>query len=68
VRIVGKKMIGDSVEDRWNAGLRACDLVTSLGVPDFSEKGVFRGTQQMFDRMDEERDMRRRRWLDEHTS
>ena len=68
MRIVGKERYVTSDEERWIAGVRASDLAKSLGIPDFHERGVFRGPQRMFDRMDDERVMRRQRWLNEHSS
>jgi len=68
MRIVGKAKAVTSDEDRWVAGIRASDLVKSLGVPSFRQGGVFRGPQSMFDQMDDERVMRRQRWLNEHSS
>jgi len=68
MRIVGKKKTVTSDEDRWVAGARASDLVKSLGIPSFRQGGVFRGPQSMFDQMDDERVMRRQRWLNEHSA
>jgi len=66
MRIVGREKRATSNEDKWMAGVRASNLTQSLGIPDFREKGVFRGSQALFDRMDDERAMRRQRWLNEH--
>ena len=68
MRIVGKEKAVTSDEDRWIAGVRASELAKSLGIPAFRESGVFRGPQRMFDLMDDERVMRRQRWLNEHSS
>jgi hypothetical protein len=68
MRIVGKEKTPASDEEKWLAGIRASDLMKSLGIPSFRQGGVFRGSQSMFDRMDAERLMRRQRWLNEHTS
>lgn len=68
MHVVGKAKAVTSYEDRWIAGIRASDLVKSLGVPSFRQGGVFRGPQRMFNQMDEERAMRRQRWLNEHSS
>ena len=68
MRIVGKEKNITSDEDRWMPGVRASSLADSLGVPTFREAGVFRGPQKMFDQMDDERLMRRQRWLNEHSS
>jgi len=68
MRIVGKEKAVTSDEDKWIAGIRASDLAKSLGVPTFRERGVFRSPQRMFDQMDDERVMRRQRWLNEHSS
>jgi hypothetical protein len=67
MRIVGKAKVASSDKDRWIAGIRASDLAKSLGIPSFRKGGVFRGPQEMFDRMDAERLMQRQRWLDEHS-
>lgn len=68
MRIVGKGKSVTSDEDRWAAGVRASDLLKSLGVPSFRQGGVFRGPQRMFDQMDDELVIRRQRWLNEHSS
>lgn len=68
MRLVGKIKTETSVEAKWLAGVRASDLMKSLGVPSFRQGGVFRGTQAMFDQMDAERLQRRQRWLDEHAA
>ena len=68
MRIVGTEKAVTSDEDRWIAGVRASELAKSLGIPAFRESGVFRGPQRMFDLMDDERVMRRQRWLNEHSS
>ena len=68
MRIVGKEKTAASDEEKWRAGVRASDLVKSLGIPNFRKGGVFRGPQSMFDQLDDERVMRRQRWLNEHSS
>lgn len=68
MRIIGKRRVASSDEEKWVAGVRACDLVKSLGIPSFRKGGVFRGPQKMFDQMDAERLMQRQRWLHEHSS
>jgi len=68
MRIVGKEKIATSNEERWLAGVRASNLAQSLGIPDFRERGVFRGSRALFDQMDDERAMRRQRWLNEHAA
>lgn len=68
MRIVGKGKSATSDEDRWIAGVRASDLLKSLGVPSFRQGGVFRGPQRIFNQMDDERVIRRQRWLNEHSS
>ena len=68
MRVVGKEKNATSDEERWVAGVRASDLVKSLGIPTFRQIGVFRGPQKMFDQMDDERVMLRQRWLNEHSS
>ncbi len=68
MRIVGKEKAVSSYKERWDAGIRACDLVKSLGIPSFRKGGVFRGPQKMFDQMDAERQMQRQKWLYEHSS
>jgi hypothetical protein len=42
-------------------------MVKSLRIPDFQPKGVFRGTQAMFDEMDAERSRKIREWVNAHT-
>lgn len=68
MRIVGKEKIVTTDEEKWVAGIRASDLVKSLGIPSFRQGGVFRGPQSMFDQMDDERLKRRLRWLNEHSA
>ena len=68
MRIVGKEKIVTTDEEKWVAGIRASDLVKSLGIPSFRQGGVFRGPQSMFDQMDDERLKRRLRWLNEHST
>ncbi len=48
-------------------GARLDALTQSLAIPDFQPKGVFRGTQSMFDEMDAERTRKVREWVNEHT-
>lgn len=68
MRIVGKEKIVTTDGEKWVAGIRASDLVKSLGIPSFRQGGVFRGPQSMFDQMDDERLKRRLRWLNEHSA
>lgn len=68
MRTVGKEKTAASYQERWIAGIKACDLAKSMGIPDFRKRGVFRGSQKMFDQMDGERVMLRQRWLNEHSS
>lgn len=68
MRIVGNRKVVTSDEERWAAGIKANVLMKSLEIPSFRHKGVFRGTQKMFDQMDAERMMQRQRWLNEHAS
>jgi hypothetical protein len=68
VRIVGKVKLLTSAEDRWNAGIKASELAKSLKFPEFREPGIYRGTQSMFDQMDEDRLKLRQRWLNEHST
>lgn len=67
MRVVGKEKAASSDEERWVAGIRASDLVKSLGIPSFRRGGVLRGPQKMFDQMDAERLAQRQRWLNEHS-
>lgn len=68
MRLVGTEKSVLSDEERWNAGIKASDLAKSLGVPTFRQRGVFRGSQAMFDQMDAMQIMQRQRWLNEHTA
>ena len=68
MRIVGKAKSVASDKDRWVAGIKASDLTKSLGIPNFRKGGVFRGTQEMFDQMDAERQLLKQRWLLEHST
>ncbi|MGV8935272.1 MAG: hypothetical protein ACOH1I_11640 [Gallionellaceae bacterium] len=70
MRIVGNKNwnpISTSPEEAMRRGVKLDAMMKSLGIPDFQPKGVFRGTQSMFDAMDEERAKKVREWVNEHT-
>ncbi len=67
MRIVGKEKADSSYKDRWDACKRASDLTKSLGIPSFRKGGVFRGTQKMFNKMDDERQIQKQRWLRDHS-
>ena len=66
MRIVGKAKTETSLEEKWLAGVRASDLMKSLGVPSFRQGGVFRGSPSWFNQLDTERMIRKQRWLNEH--
>lgn len=68
MRVVGKAKMETSLEEKWLAGIRASDLIKSLGMPSFRQGGVFRGSPSLFNQMDTERMLRKQRWLNEHTA
>jgi hypothetical protein len=70
MRIVGNKEwdpISSSPEEALLRGARLDALIRSWAIPDFQPKGVFRGTQSMFEAMDEARANKIREWVNEHT-
>lgn len=69
MRIVGNtnwNPIASSPEEAMFRGAKLDALTQSLGIPDFQPKGVFRGSQAMFDAMDAEREKKIREWVNEH--
>lgn len=68
MRIVGKEKTATTDEERWNAGIKASELVESLGLPNFRQRGVYRGPQRFFDQMDEQRLKLRQAWINEHSA
>jgi hypothetical protein len=68
MRVIGKEKFSNSYEERWSDGVRAAELVKSLGVPSFRQIGVFRGSQKMFDQMDAEIIAKRQRWLNDRST
>ena len=69
MRIVGNKQwspIPATPAEAIERG-RRLDALTQGVVPDFQPRGVFRGTQSFFDRMDQEKTMKTQAWLNEHT-
>ena len=69
MRIVGNKNWSElpaSPAEAIERGSRLDALAQEL-VPDFQPKGVFRGPQSFFDRMDEEIARKTQAWLHEHT-
>jgi hypothetical protein len=69
MRIVGNKQwssLPASPAEAISRGHRL-DALTQGVVPDFQPKGVFRGTQAYFNRMDDEKMKKTQAWLHEHT-
>lgn len=70
MRIVGNKNwspVAFSPEEGMLRGVKLDAMMKSLGIPNFQPKGVFRGPQAMFDKMDVECARKVREWVIEHT-
>lgn len=68
MRIVGNtdwSSVTSSPEEALFRGAKLDALSQSLGIPDFRPKGVFRGSQAMFEAMDAERAQKIREWVNE---
>jgi hypothetical protein len=67
MRIVGNRKFIISNEGMFAAGVKASNLMSSLDIPQFRTKGVFRGTHELLNQMDAERRVLKQRWLNEHS-
>ncbi len=69
MRIVGNKnwnSVAATPEEAMRRGTKLDAMTKSLGIPDFQLKGVFRGSQSMFDEMEATRARKIREWVNEH--
>lgn len=68
MRVIGKERFSNSYEERLDDVVRVAELVKSLGIPSFRQIGIFRGSQEMFDKMDAEVIVKKQRWLNDHST